>query len=101
MFNLGNASVIHSFQSNVTVGAVGAAASVEIAVTVPGARVGDLVLFAARQANATAVCFGGGRVSADDTVQLRFTNGSAAGATPPATDDYDIYVLQARGAIDT
>lgn len=98
---MGNASVIHSFQENVTVGAVGAAASVEVAVTVPGAAVGDLVLFAPRQANTGPVAFGGGRVSAANTVQLRFTNGSAAGSTPPATDDYDVYVIQARGAIDT
>lgn len=98
---MGNASVIHHVATDLTVGAVGAASSVEVAVTVPGAAVGDLVLFAARQANVTAVSFGGGRVSAANTVQLRFTNGSAAGATPPATDDYDVYIIQARGAIDT
>ena len=93
----GNASVIYHFAENTAIGLIGAAASVETQITVPGAQIGDLVLYCARQANATAASFGGGRVSAANTVQLRTTNGSAGGVTPPATDDYDVYILQMRG----
>jgi len=94
-------AVLHSFQSNVAPGLVGAAAAVEVPITVPGAAIGDVAVFAPRQANATGIVFGTSRVSAADTVQLRFVNPTAAGITPPATDDYDVYIIQGRGAVDT
>lgn len=93
----GNTSVIHQFEENVAPGLIGAAAAVEVAVTVPGAAVGDLAVFAPRQANATGIVFSASRVSAANTVQLRFCNPTAGGLTPPATDDYDIYVFKGTG----
>ena len=98
---LANCSVYHALLSNLTVAEVGAASSEETAVTMEGAQVGDLVLYAPRQANASGICFGVSRVSAADTIQLRFTNGTAAAATPPATDDYDIYLIRATGSLNT
>ena len=83
--------------TDVAPGLIGAATAVEVAVTVPGANIGDGAFFVARQANATGLVLGGARVSAANTVQLRFVNPTAADITPPATDDYDLYLFRATG----
>lgn len=98
---LANCSVFHALLTNLTVPEVGAASSEELAVTLEGAQIGDLVLFSPRQANASPIAFGAGRVTAADTLALRFTNASAAASTPPATDDYDVWLIRSTGSLST
>lgn len=94
---MANGSVQHVIASNVAPGLIGATTSVSVAVVVPGAAVGDAGFFVPRQANATGIVFGGAQVLVAGTVQLRFTNPTAGGITPPATDDYDVYLFKATG----
>jgi len=83
---------------NLTVGLVGAAAAVEVAVLVAGTAPGDAGFFVGRQANATGIVLNGARCSVAGTMQLRFCNPTAGALTPPATDDYDLYILRNTGA---
>jgi hypothetical protein len=70
---------------------IGAGATLETAVTIPGAAVGDIVTAAPRTALAAGLVFNNCRVSAADTVQLAITN-ITGGALDPAANTWDFVV---------
>ena len=94
---LANISGFRVVISNLVVAQVVAATAGETAVAVTGCNPGDVGVFAGRQANATGIVFNGARCAAAGTMLLRFCNPSAGNLTPPATDDYDLYVLRGTG----
>lgn len=72
-----------------TSAAVGAASLTEQAVTVTGTGVNDLFVVMAQTAPTAQVGnLGTARVSAANTVQLRYVNPTAGGLTPPASSVY-------------
>lgn len=84
-------SVVGPVKVTVNIASIAANSVSNTAVTVPGARVGDLVLFQsdASQNNIGQVA----RVSADDTVALSSQNPTAA-AIDPASTTYTFLLLR-------
>lgn len=80
-----------------TSAAVGAASLTEQAVTVTGLTVNDLVCVMAQGAPTAQVGnLGTGRVSAANTLQLRYVNPTAGGLTPPAATVYLFAAFQVQ-----
>lgn len=73
--------------------AVGAATTAEQNVTVTGLKTTDLV-FIGPYTCATAVGLCGARVSAADTLTLRFVNPTAGSVTPTASQTYTFLVVR-------
>lgn len=80
-----------------TSAAVGAASVTEQAVTVTGLTVNDLVAVMAQGVpTANVGNLGTGRVSAVNTLQLRYVNPTAGGLTPPAATVYFFAAFQVQ-----
>lgn len=80
-----------------TSAAVGAASVTEQAVTVTGLTVNDLVAVMASTApTANVANMGTGRVSAANTLQLRYVNPTAGSLTPPAASVYFFAAFQVQ-----
>lgn len=85
---------IRSFQVTVDVPSIGANTTGEVAVTVPGVKATDHFLGCEIASTLNAgLGFGGGYVSDDDEVTLRFQN-STAGALDPASATMQITILR-------
>jgi len=80
-----------------TSAAVGGASLTEQAVTVTGLTVNDLVAVMAQGAPTAQVGnLGTGRVSAANTLQLRYVNPTAGSLTPPASTVYFFTAFQVQ-----
>lgn len=87
-------NVVGPVRVSVNIASIAANSVSSTNVTVPGARVGDLVLF---QSDGSQSNIGQcARVSADDTVVLSSQN-PTAGAVDPAATLYTFVLLRARG----
>ena len=86
--------------ANLVIPSIGAVATTEVQVTLPGAKVGD-----AGFAVSTAAFTAGiapmipVRISATNTAQLAFCNASAAPNEPADTFDFDVYLFCATGPL--
>jgi hypothetical protein len=78
---------------NINVPSIPANGNVSVTVTVPGATLGSVVYVSPSAALPAAVVIAWARVSALNTVEIRFNNVSAPAANPPA-QDYYIRVIQ-------
>ena len=90
-----------SFRKSITdllLGAHGANAVTETAVTVTGAAVGDIAVVGCRQALAAGLALQPGRVSAANTVQVCIANLTAAPIDPADTYDFDIEIIRSTGS---
>lgn len=80
-----------------TSAAVGATSVTEQAVTVTGLTINDLVCVMAQGApTANVANLGTGRVSAANTLQLRYVNPTAGSLTPPASTVYFFTAFQVQ-----
>jgi len=77
--------------ASLTPASVGAATSAEQTFTVSGLAVGDFVSVNGSTGNASAIA--GARVSAADTLAIRFIN-PTAGALTPGAGDYLVFVAR-------
>ena len=77
--------------ASLTPASVGAATSAEQTFTVSGLAVGDFVAVSGSTGNASAIA--GARVSAADTLAIRFIN-PTAGALTPGAGDYLVFVAR-------
>lgn len=75
----------------IDVASIGAGLTVETAVSIPGAEVGDIVVGVPRTQLVTGIVYNNCRVSAANTVQLALTN-ITAGAIDPASNVWDFVV---------
>lgn len=72
---------------------VGAATSAEQTVTVPGVAIGDFVAVMAASGTGNATAIAGARVSAANTVAIRYIN-PTAGALTPGASIYQVYIAR-------
>lgn len=77
----------------VTPASVGAATSAEQTFTVSGLAVGDFVSISSTASTGNATAIAGARVSAADTLAVRYIN-PTAGALTPAADTYLVLVAR-------
>ena len=77
----------------VTPASVGAATSAEQTFTVSGLAVGDFVSISSTASTGNATAIAGARVSAADTLAVRYIN-PTAGALTPAADTYLVFVAR-------
>lgn len=77
---------------------VGTVTCREQSVTVPGLRVGDVVLRIEKPTKQNDLAVVGGRVSATDTLAVDFDNPSAGGITPTAAEEYKLVILRHEAA---
>lgn len=83
---------------NLVIGSIAAVTTLEVQVTLPGAAVGDGGIAVPRGAAFTnGVAINPVRVSAANTVQIPFVNGSAGAIDPADTFDFDIYLFKKTG----
>jgi len=97
MMYFGNTCSIRHVTTDLVIGACGANAVTETAVTIPGARVGDMAFAACRQTLTAGLALAPCRVSADNTVQICLANLTGAPIDPADTFDFDILVVKATG----
>jgi len=81
----------------VTPASVSAATSAEQTFTVSGLAVGDFVAISTTASTGNATAITGARVSAANTLAIRYIN-PTAGALTPAADTYLVYVARAYPA---
>lgn len=77
---------------SLTPASVGAHTSAEQTFTVSGLAVGDFVAVSGSTGNASAIS--GARVSAANTLAIRFINPTTGGALTPAAGDYLVFVAR-------
>lgn len=92
----GNAASINVIKSSLTPSAVSTITSPEQTFTVAGLKTTDTV-FVTPPSNVNGVALTGARVSAADTLALKFVN-PTAGSVTPAAGDYVITVIRPEGA---
>lgn len=90
---LGNTQGVFVVTVNLDVASVAANTSAEQTFTVPGLIPGDVVLVNIPSTINNGLGLSGARVSAANTLALRFTN-STAGALNPAAADYTVAVIR-------
>ncbi len=84
---------------NLVIGNITAVTTLEVQVTLPGANVGDIGIACPRDAIFTAgVGINPVRISAANTGQIPFVNGSAGAINPADTFDFTIALIKASGA---
>lgn len=83
-----------TFGTSKTWSAVAAVTAREQTVTVPGLRVGDVVLKVVKPTKQNDLAVVGARVSAADTLSVDFINPSAGGITPTAGEEYKLVFLR-------
>lgn len=97
----GNATVKRYTVTNLVIASIGAVTTLEVPVTLPGAKVGDSGFAAPRDAKLTnGLTMNPLRVTADNTVQIPFVNASAGAIDPADTFDFDVYLFTATGPLD-
>jgi hypothetical protein len=77
-----------------TLGSVATITTAEQAVTVIGVATGDIILRVEKPTHQAGLGVLGGRVSAADTVQVKFVNPTAGGITPTGDEVYSFVVLR-------
>jgi hypothetical protein len=86
--------------NNLVIPSIGAVATTEVQVTLPGVKVGDSGFACPRDAKLTAgISILPIRVTAADTAQIGFVNSSAGAIDPADTFDFDVYIFKSTGAI--
>ncbi len=83
-----------TFGTGKTWAAVSAVQCREQTVTVPGLRVGDVVVQIDKPTKQNDLAVAGGRVSAADTLSVDFINPSAGAITPTAAEEYKLTFLR-------
>jgi len=93
--NLGNVTGIDlvTFGTGKTWSAVNTVSTSAQTVSVPGVRLGDMILVT-KPTEQTGVSVTGARVSAADTVTVIFSNPTAGNLTPTAEEEYSAVVLR-------
>lgn len=97
MMYFGNTTSVRHVTTNLVVGACAANAVTEVSVTIPGVAVGDMAFANCRDTLTAGIALAPCRVSAANTVQVCFSNLTAAPIDPADTFDFDIIVLKATG----
>lgn len=94
----GNVLAMGVFTININVASVAAAISAEQTFTAPGVRLGDVVWVNTPAIGTAALNAGlgvvGARVTAADTIGLRFINATAGALDPSASVDYQVLVVR-------
>lgn len=101
----GNVLAAGVFTININVASVAANISAEQTFTAPGVRPGDVVFVNTPAIGTAALNAGlgvtGARVTAADTVGLRFTNSTAGPLDPSAAVDYVLFVVRPESGVFT
>jgi hypothetical protein len=97
MMYFGNTTSVRHVTTDLVIGACGANAVTEVAVTIPGVAVGDMAFAACRQTLTAGISLAPCRVSAANTVQICLQNLTAAPIDPADTFDFDIMIFKATG----
>ncbi|CAB4141039.1 hypothetical protein UFOVP413_14 [uncultured Caudovirales phage] len=77
-----------------TLSAVGAATVAEQNVTIAGLTTKDVVLRVEKPTHQAGLSCSGGRVASADTLAIQFSNPTASGITPTASEVYRVVVVQ-------
>ena len=93
----GNCSVYRYIVNNLVIPSIGAAETGEVAVSLPGAKVGDIGIAMPRQALTAAISVNPIRITADNAGAIPFVNSSAAPIDPVDTMDFDIVLFRGTG----
>lgn len=93
----GNTATYRYIVNNLTIASIGAAGSLDVSVSLPGAKVGDIGLAIPRQALTGAVSINPIRITADNTGAIQFVNSSAGAIDPVDTMDFDVILFRATG----
>jgi hypothetical protein len=87
--------------NNLVIASIGAAASLDVPVSLPGAKVGDVGIAIPRQALTSGVAINPLRVSADNTAVIQLVNGTAGAIDPVDTMDFDVVLFRGTGQSTT
>lgn len=99
MMCYGNVQQLWMMKATLSPAQVAANTTAEQTFTVPGVRLSSDVITSISKPTAQAgLGIVGWRVSADDTVGITFSNNTAAGITPTASQDYQIQVSRIDGS---
>ena len=94
---MGNAYGVYVVKVTFDPASVATITTAEQTVTVPGAKVGDMV-FVNKPTCTTGIGLGGARVSAANTVAITFVN-PTAGNIDPASEVYTFTLIRPSGAV--
>jgi hypothetical protein len=95
---MGNAIGLYNYTVSLTPASTSTITSTEQSFTVPGVKLGtDTVVAVVPPSNTAGVTASYGRVTADNTVAIKFTN-PTAGSVTPAAGNYVFTVLRASPA---
>jgi hypothetical protein len=101
----GNVLAMGVFTINIDVGSVAANISAEQTFSAPGVRPGDVVFVNTPAIGTAALNAGlgvtGSRVTAADTIGLRFSNNTAGALDPSAAVDYLVLVVRPESGVVT
>lgn len=93
----GNCATYRYIVNNLAIASIGAAGSLDVAVSLPGSVVGDVGIAIPRQALTGGVSINPIRVTAAGSAAIQFVNGSAAAIDPVDTMDFDIVLFRSTG----
>lgn len=99
MLASGNANVIRVQIDNLAIGAIGALATLEVAVAIPGAAAGDGLVVVPNAAINSGVSIAYCRITGANAGVVAFTNCTAAPIDPADTIDFTFHIIKATGTV--
>lgn len=97
----GNTVTYRYSVNNLVIASIGAAGSLDVAVVLQGAKVGDVGIAIPRQALTAGVSINPIRITADNAGAIQFVNGTAGAIDPVDTMDFDVVLFRSTGQSTT